>query len=53
MSRRSRKKEREKDANKWLQRNLVNSEIRLPKQAYYQNTFNEYMITLMNSVRLI
>ena len=25
------------------QRNIVNSEIRLAKQAYYQNSFNKYM----------
>ena len=35
------------DSNDWSlfkkQRNTVNSEIRLPKQAYYQNSFNKYM----------
>ena len=35
------------DSNDWSlfkkQRNIVNSEIRLAKQAYYQNSFNKYM----------
>jgi hypothetical protein len=35
------------DSSDWTlfkkQRNIVNSEIRLAKQAYYQNSFNEYM----------
>ena len=34
------------DSNDWSlfkkQRNIVNSEIRLAKQAYYQNSFNKY-----------
>ena len=34
------------DPNDWTQfqkiRNIVNSEIRLPKQAYYQNSFSQY-----------
>ena len=34
------------DSNDWSlfkkQRNIVNSEIRLAKQAYYQNNFNKY-----------
>ncbi|CAH3029321.1 unnamed protein product [Porites evermanni] len=35
------------DSNDWSlfkkQRNIVNSEIRLAKQAYYKNSFNKYM----------
>ena len=40
------KASKSKDSNDWSllkkQRNIINSQIRLAKQAYYQNSFNKY-----------
>ena len=42
------------DPNDWTQfkklRNIVNSEIRLAKQAYYQNSFNQYTWQTINEL---